>query len=938
MGFKSPKVRAIFPCSQLAANFFSKHFGQFLQKSRDGRQALNDFVFQFARLSGRFMSMDVRTLSLHPKSVDDGEPDLASPSYLSAFGYLLRKYDCVQIGMSHIGHNLERHYSWDWDEVVAMLINNFQSEGGSLPALTKLVQGQMSMISRNPKIIIENLVEPCRIAKEIVAAAARVMNDQISIHRTHTEVAQQQIVQAYDFFKFMSSSLEVVVEKYFTFLTSDAAYNQIESLAAILQNTLSSENTATRDLLQRRKKERSGISDWPGVIALEWKFTVLKKLINSTQMQLRVVGVTKMCADLLDIYNFNKIPDPPSNPLLLFFADFILEHRLVDYLVGAGSHPEIIHESNNIVGFLVVTRTYKKAQTDKIWQTVMSSQDPRVVEAILRMLCRCMNLFDYDSLLCLCEKARSLQIEGFTAAARDFCERLLRELMSRAHHEGVQCINSPPYDLCVRLIRQSSIVTAECPGGYPDIQNFAAGRLGELLLHGPSADARNAIYLNCIEDITLRSITALGSICVINALLRQNLGDLHVLTTEHGLTKLIIEDLQLTILDDSLPSNNSVRNSPASRARRDLLLTIIINEPGTISADLGSQLWNLLVGNESRSVTDRNMSWQILNSAVKKSGPNNVFISSCFRQYLPKLSPDCFTIGALDFAREGVFAWLQEVHHKFVEEDRIFESPALEQLWHMILTAPPNTIDAPAINILVDVYLESQVIMSMPRAKARSIHSALVDRCLKELAAAARKLEASSVSKPAGDDGATVFDPSEVDFPEQEMIFARSLAVLREFLKAYQLKPQFASPKMTKSQVPTAQTFLAGEALTVKYQSFDGGKHTEVKSLTLGKLNNAAALFASLEEATGFKNYKVYCGGKVYDPEAIEISKSLDDLNLNGLVLVRREDTDRGISQGNKTSLEFETTKHFDELWGYLAMHEKVAREVNHNLTEHSDQ
>ena len=118
--------------------------------------------------------------------------------------------------------------------------------------------------------------------------------------------------------------------------------------------------------------------------------------------------------------------------------------------------------------------------------------------------------------------------------------------------------------------------------------------------------------------------------------------------------------------------------------------------------------------------------------------------------------------------------------------------------------------------------------------------------------------------------------------------------------------------------------------MTLKYQSFDGGKHTEVKSLTLGRLNNAATLFASLEKATGFTNYKVYCGGKVFDPEEIEISKSLDDLNLNGLVLVhRREDAEGGLSQGNKTSLELEITMHFDDLWGYLAMHEKVAQEVS---------
>jgi ubiquitin carboxyl-terminal hydrolase 34 len=385
--------------------------------------------------------------------------------------------------------------------------------------------------------------------------------------------------------------------------------------------------------------------------------------------------------------------------------------------------------------------------------------------------------------------------------------------------------------------------------------------------------------------------------------------------------------LQSTILGDRLLSSPSIRNSPANQARRELLLTIIINEPGTISPDLGAQLWSLLVGSESKSVTDRNSSWQILNNAVKKSAPNNVFIASCFRDYLPKLPPDCFTIGALDFAREAISSWLEEVRHDFVEEDRAFESPALEQLWRMIVTAPPNTIDAPAITILVEVYLESELMTSMPRSKARSIHLTLVDRCLKELAAAAIKLKTFNGSTANLEDGAMELVASEDEFSEQEKIFARSLAVLREFLKAYQLKPQFASPK-SKSPIASTQNSVKGEPLTVKYQSFDGNTHTEVKNLTLGKLNNATSLIASLQKATGFTNYKVYYGGKLFDPDENEISKSLDELNLNGLFLVQRREDAEGQSQGNKTSLELEITKHFDELWGYLAMHEKVAQEV----------
>jgi ubiquitin carboxyl-terminal hydrolase 34 len=96
-------------------------------------------------------------------------------------------------------------------------------------------------------------------------------------------------------------------------------------------------------------------------------------------------------------------------------------------------------------------------------------------------------------------------------------------------------------------------------------------------------------------------------------------------------------------------------------------------------------------------------------------------------------------------------------------------------------------------------------------------------------------------------------------------------------------------------------------------------------------------LFASLEKATGFKSYKVYCDGKVLDPDEIEVCKSLNDLNLNGLVLVKRfDETDSSGQNGSKPTLELEIMKHFDDLWSYLGMHEKVAQEV-YILFHHSD-
>ncbi|TVY49434.1 Ubiquitin carboxyl-terminal hydrolase 34 [Lachnellula cervina] len=917
-----------FPQIIWALSYRSKFFGNWLQNRRDGRQAVTEMFSQFARLAGRFVGMDVKTLTYHAQKDDTDEiPDLGSYPMMKAYAWLLKKDET-----QHIGRNLDTHYRWSWDETALLMTTSFQEEGGSLPNLTDLVKGQILLIPKVPRII-DKLVEPCRLAVKIVADASKVVEQ--PTHQEWALNAREQISQGFDFFQVMALGLEHIIEKHVTYLTPDAAHCYLSSLSSILRNALVSDSEATEDMTERYRAEHSELplKMLPKIISVDWRFTILRKLITSTQMQLRVVGVTTMCTDLLNLYNTHKdAAEPPRNPLLFHYAQFILENKLVEYIVGIGSHPEIINESNSIMGFLIATKTYPPELTDLIWQTVMTSQDPRVVEAILRMVRQVVNLFDYRGLLRMCEKTCELPIEAFTLPMREFYEILLRHFVNKGAMEGVQYIDAPPYDLCIRLIRESSIITPEAPTGYPDIQAFAALRLRDLLGHGPATDVRKSIYQSCIDDVSSRTSTAAGSICVINTILTRNkLADLHTLTTQHGLTQLLVEELEQAVAGER---HLSVMNSPASAARRELLLMIIINEPNTISEDLGRRLWDHLVGTKSRSVTDKNTSWSILNTAIKKS-PSNAFITTCFRQYLPTLPPDCFTTGALDFARAYVSSWLGEISDDF-SEDQSFESPAVQQIWQMILSAPPNTIDAAAIGTIVEVYVDSALISSIPRTRARDIHLALVGRCLKQLAEAASKLKAFSDETSSGDDDGMIIVASEAQFQEQERIFARSLAVLREFLKAYQSKPQFSVPK-PRFPPPMVAKSDEGELLVVKYQSFDGNTHTEVRHLTLGKLNTPASLFTSLQKATGFQNYKVYSGGKEITSSEADVCPSIEELDLKGLVLVqRREDSDgpTSPSDGSRTTLEAEIVKHFDELWGYLSMHETVAQEIYYFLVQ----
>ncbi len=868
--------------------------------------------------------MDARIISRNNDS--EGEPILASRSYLHAFGWLLRKEEAP-----HIGRNLETHYRWNWSDDVSMLTNTFLTAGATLPVLTRLVQGQLALIPRFPRLI-ENMTEPSRIINRAVADAAGVLHDPDGSHRQYIETSEQIVDFGYKFYKIMSAGLILIIEKHVTFLSPDAALAHILGLTNILYYSLAFDGCPAHELLDSHRMKHPALPEvyCAMVISNEWKFEMLKKLIFSGQMQLRVIGVTNMCTDLLNMFTKNKKDDPTSHPVLLHFAHFILRNKLVDYIVGIGSHPEIIAESFNIVGFLIATKTYTNQQTDTIWQTVMTSQDPRVVEAILRMLIQIINLYDYESLLYLCRKVEEVPLEAFTAPMRDYCERLLGFLIQRAVNEG-QLVDAPPYELCVRLIRESSIARPESPMGSLDIQMFASTRLRELIAHGPEAQVRNNIYVSCIEDISGRTRTAAGSICALFGLLRQNLAtDLHVLTTNHGLTRLMIDELEFTRLTEQSTSALPITNIPSRQARRELLLAIINHEPSTITSEHGTRLWNLLVGREAGSSQNREIGWQILNSAAKRS-PTNIFVATCFKEHLPRLDPECYTVGSLDFARASIISWLNEARGDLLDEEELSELSGVEQLWRMILKAPENTIEAPAVNMLVELYVESSMISSMPRPRAHKVHLALVARCLNQLSSAASKLKAFSDSNASLEEEPMIIVAAENQIREQEVIFTRSLKILREFLISYQSKPHYVMPK-PKSPIHNVSNEIKGEPFNVKYQVFDGQKSGPVSELSIGMHNTIATLISIMCTTTGFKGCKIYHWGKQVDPEDADPYATLESLKIGrGLLLVQRNDDDSNISghlNSKSSTLELEIIKHFDELWDYLGMEEKLAREV----------
>lgn len=921
-------------------------------KTRDARQSVIDFYAAFAKLVAHWVHFDLHTLSRF-RPDETIMPDLASPQYMNVFASLVRKGEVYASGYQQDGS--------DQVDVGEILDVFYMHLGGSMVPVMRMIQLQLDLLMRFPPML-NNLAFYSSLVDMAVQESARCLQASVSLgYGEHVlEQPRRQMVNGYHVFRKISEALSTMIDKHPSNVVPDALPSLLLHLSDVYCVVLQSQHMVPadawtvlasdqgipvestletpEDILKSHRERHPDIpaANAAEVISTHWRFDVYSRLILTGQMQVRVQGVTSMCSDLVQFwkkYSGEHADEFRNPPVLDYFARYLLRNDLINYILGPTCHPEITAESSNIIGFLVVTRTYSTEQTDRFWETLTSSQDPRVGEALMRMLARIANLFHPEPLLYICQKLETLPIEGFTPSMRDFCDSITKTLFAARHQTGEAMgpLESAPYELCLRLIRESSVTRPASPIAYPEIQNFAINKLKELM-NGVSPAVHREIYMSCIQDVSSCSETTLGSLWGIFLAARNFLArELQVLAAEHGITKLLVDELEHAIATSHANGCGAVLTGTANQPRRELLAGIIRHQPATLTADLSRRLWDLLVGQGAACQDDRKTSWISINSIWRLS-KDNPFLTTCFHEYLPSLPREFFCNGALDFIREAISPQLNDTGSNILEvPEGDVDSIGIEQLWRIILTATDQPVVDSAIHTLVnEVYIESPLILSFPHARHRAVHLALVGRCLKQLDQAARKLKSYVDGATSGDEEMVIV-PSDGQVRDQEMIFVRSLAVLREFLRAHQLKSHFASPDL-RSLMSQSPNTIEGDPADLKYQSFDGTSQTEVRPLKIGRRNTAASLLASIREATGFDNYRLYYRGQAFTPSESDICRSLDDLQIqSGLLLVKREDEAVATSPKSKpgaSPLEIEIMGHFKQLWEYLSMEGKLAREI----------
>ncbi|KAL7763384.1 hypothetical protein ACKLNR_006742 [Fusarium oxysporum f. sp. zingiberi] len=813
-------------------------------------------------------------------------------------------------------------------------LNAYQdSPGGSLSRLLQLIRALFQVIPTYPRLT-NDLAPICLVASDIMEDSCNFVTPEIA------SKSNQKLLIGHTLLDLIYERLDIMIDKSPTHLIADSVLMIVQALSNMINIALKGDHAAATLMLEEHRAEFPAVPlrYTAEAISYEHRFRFLIKLIKSSQMQLRFQGMTQMCKELIAFWkrHYESKADDGSH-YVEHIAEYLIRTGFIDYLLGANCHPEIIVEGANIIGFIIVTRRYRRMHIDRVWEGIASRQDPRTADALARMVIQIAHLFDDDGFLLLCEKFQTLPIDAFTPVIRMLWEGVMKHMADKCSIDRPLVVQ--PYNLCLRLLRDSSVCASGSQVMYPDIQQAAMQKLRELLRCGPNTEGQQQLYLGCLQDLANKSATTLGSLwCLFIALRSRNLSqEMHWLVVHHDLTRLVIEELEHAIGAGQAAGILAVLSCSVNQPRKEFIANLIQLEPLSITEDLGVKLWGMLVGPISLSPDDRRVGWEILNSLHRRNNNGNPFLQACLTYHLPALSSEYFCEGMLDFLRIEILPRLNDNLNLALDDPEAVATSGIEQLWRLILEAEDETLVDRAIRTLaVDIYIDSRFFNSISTQRAQSVHLKLASRCLEQLKSAAQELRNASQGTNS-DDQVVVTAITQRQLRQQERVFTRSLKFLRYILEAHQSKPSLSAPDL-RTLIPQASHEVQGDSAGLKYQSFDGDQQTDIKPLVIGKANTAASLLASLRQETGFENYRIYYRGRPFLPSEQDICRSLEDLCVHdGLILVRREEGGPALSnrvRPGASPLEIEISAHFDEMWEYLSMDESLAQEIYYFLTK----
>ena len=916
---------------------------------------LQSFLAAFASLTMRMVRIDIQTLD-HPFDSSPA-PDLISERYINTLAIIMDPR--LHIWKSHADSSKQ-----DIRIVMTSVISRLKLPPlNGIPCMKNLTRKILELCQHSP-ILIHKVFAPAHLFNRIIDHYRLLQISDFEEDKALLSAMLGIPSQIYQVFLVLDRYFQTFIRKQLPSLSIEVSQQLVFRLALLIRQIANSDEQLTQKVLRERTALVQHVEGYgPAIVEMAWKFETLKRCIVEGRMEIRVHGVDSMDRDLVGVYNaYVKDPqtakDKADHPVAQFLSDFLLANKLVDYFVGVESHPQLISRCANIIGFLVVTRRYTEAETDVIWKAITTSQDSRFVDALLNMLMGIFSISKYPTLLYLAKKVNELPFQSFDTAMINFTKTLLDSLAGKfkefcndpnvdvyAREKFKETLNSrkmdmPPFHLCIRLMRQSA---SQSPLEFQkkwEIHQFATFELRKLLQCGPSDSDRRAIYDECLRDISNRTDFATGSISVIHALLAHNYeGEIVLLSKDLDLPSLVVGEFAHTIQTQRSSPCPPQLSEERLNIRLALLQELIIHVPARITATTGTQLWNFAVGAEALNDATRETGWMCFIRAIRCHGNNptigasrNAFIDQCIRDHLPRLEPRFYTTGCFHFVQDVVH-YHSRMAALHLESERKQDPSAGGLIWQLSLTAPRNTVEPQAIELLVKFYLDSPDVQRRTRAVTEAIHVEVVERCIRQLASAASKLKAFSDGTSSGEDEPMVIIASDDEIQLQRLSFSRSLMILNEFVLGVRARPKYSPQPHLPRRLPSEILESRGEPIQIRYQAFDGTTSSDMRTVEVGNLETIQEFARRLSSLTGFTRFNLIAGGQRLDLTN-EAGRTLLNMRLDqkGLILIKRiadADTVPDLAPASELRpIEKEILSHFPELYNLLTMDDNLGQEV----------
>ncbi|KAL8800419.1 MAG: hypothetical protein Q9182_005195 [Xanthomendoza sp. 2 TL-2023] len=907
----------------LQENFSSEH-----------RRAFEELLASFVALTFRMVEIDCHTLQ-NLATDESPKQELVSAGYLEWLSCIVSSSESKAPLWKHLRHK----YNYDSKPTVSVLTGEIcRPSFNGLALLAQLLHHVLNR-ARTLSDVIEklgNIIDTvCRVVDHFQPLQPSTSGPEYEFLSSR----RMSLTAAYEFFETTDATFQRFISKQNAALSHDICHTMLRHLSNLLRKI----TTASDDLTTKVLKEKLGLDQGfqtatAPVIAEEvWKFQVFRKCFLEGRMEIRIQGVESMQRELVEIHRLFISGTHISrwNPVVLFLSDFIIKNELIDYLLGVESHPRLIRLTANIVGFLVVTFRYTEAESDRIWQTVKTSQDPGVVGAVLQMLPGIFNISDYPILLYLVEKLSEIPLSAWDTRMTIYAESLINATIKKWNelNRGYG-MDESPYHCCIRLIREASDLGSSTFHKRRSISIFANRMLENLLNVGPSDEDRLRIYEDCIDHIARRTAFATGSFCVISVFLRHDARtSITTLATEFDLASLVIAEFEQTTakMSPGLPDHRGFDESLT--VRLELLQDLIISSPESITMEGGWRLWDAMVGSKASGDMARDSALIMLVNATTTLRKRNSYIDACISEYLPKLAPRFFTKNILFFVNQvinyGTFLERTDQQVESSHSDRL----GIDMLWRIALVAPSHTIECKAIETLVLTYLDSPKAQGAPKAAIERMHVEVVERCVRQLTIAASRLKSFTDGNSSGEDEPMVIVASDEEIHLQRLSFSRSLLILRELFERIRSHPSYSPVPSAHSQLHNDIEEFKGIPVTIHYQSFIGASQSPVKTLQVGDLEKVQDLMQRFEFLTGFTTYTVILGGQNLNIGEC-CGSTLRDSRLHdkGLFIIRKTPNSESIPDLTQVRvlkpLEMEVMGYFSEFYRFLSLDETLSIEI----------